>query len=357
MEYPCEISYGKAITTLPLNPTGLGKLLCAGLNTVPCFASLNQSILNLGTGISVKEAEQILKILCQDVKLSFHKFEQLSNIKSAMDLHLEEQKVEHIVTFCEALDSMLDGGIPLGEVTEFCGAPGTGKSQFCLQLAVNACIPKCIGGVEGETVYIDTEGSFIIDRLVDIARSAVAHCHQVSVTQGRHGQSQCDLTMEKILESIHCLYCNGYKELMAIILLLQKILSQNQKIKLVVVDNLASLFRQNLNDMNLRRLLLATLAKTLLKIAADFNVAVVLTNQMTTKIIPREGNSHLIPAIGDTWAHVQTNKVVLSVDCHGDRSALLYKASNKKETRLPFEINNDGIRDFIHSYTQVRQPP
>ncbi|RUS78701.1 hypothetical protein EGW08_013522, partial [Elysia chlorotica] len=338
MEHSDEISQDRVITTLPLNPTVMGKLLCAGLNTVSCFTSLDPSTLNLCAGLSLKEAEEALAILCRDQRESSHESEQFGTIKSALDLHLENQNNEHIVTFCETLDSMLDGGIPLGAVTEFCGAPGTGKTQFCLQLAVNVCIPRCIGGTEGETIYIDTVGSFVVDRVVDIARSTVSHCNQVSVSQ-EHEQNQCDFTVEKILEGLHYYRCHDYKELMAITLLLQEMLSENKKVKLVVLDNVASPFSQKVEDMNLRRLLLSTLAKTLLKTAAEFNVALVLTNQMTTKILPREGDSHQVPALGDTWAHIHTNKVVLSVDCHGDRSALLYKVPNKKEMHLPFEIN------------------
>ena len=41
-------------------------------------------------------------------------------------------------------------------------------------------IPKAVGGLEGEAVYIDTEGSFIIDRLVDIAKATVHHCQQMN---------------------------------------------------------------------------------------------------------------------------------------------------------------------------------
>lgn len=40
---------------------------------------------------------------------------------------------------------MLGGGVPTGAVTEFCGAPGLGKTQIGIQLAVNVQIPRvCI---------------------------------------------------------------------------------------------------------------------------------------------------------------------------------------------------------------------
>ena len=73
--------------------------------------------------ISLKEALDILRI----VK------EQNQNVpleRSAFDLLQEEEQETHIVTFCAALDEMIGGGIPLGKITEFCGGPGMGKTQF-----------------------------------------------------------------------------------------------------------------------------------------------------------------------------------------------------------------------------------
>ena len=35
-----------------------------------------------------------------------------------------------IMTFSKQIDYMLGGGIPCGSITEFCGVPGIGKTQF-----------------------------------------------------------------------------------------------------------------------------------------------------------------------------------------------------------------------------------
>ena len=37
-----------------------------------------------------------------------------------------------------------------------------GKTQVGMQLAVDVQIPAALGGNEGEAVYIDTEGSFMV---------------------------------------------------------------------------------------------------------------------------------------------------------------------------------------------------
>ena len=41
-----------------------------------------------------------------------------------------EQLQGYIVTFSAKIDGILGGGVPLGKITELCGAPGVGKTQF-----------------------------------------------------------------------------------------------------------------------------------------------------------------------------------------------------------------------------------
>ena len=49
---------------------------------------------------------------------------------SALELLQCERVESSIVTFVPGVDEMLGGGVALGKVTEFCGAPGLGKTQF-----------------------------------------------------------------------------------------------------------------------------------------------------------------------------------------------------------------------------------
>ena len=54
-----------------------------------------------------------------------------------------------------------------------CGSAGVGKTQIAMQLSVNVQMPESIGGLNGQCVYIDTEGSFISKRLVEIANATI----------------------------------------------------------------------------------------------------------------------------------------------------------------------------------------
>lgn len=51
---------------------------------------------------------------------------------------------------------------------------------YSMQLCVDATIPECFGGVQGQALFIDTEGSFVPKRAAQIAQAAVDHCKVVA---------------------------------------------------------------------------------------------------------------------------------------------------------------------------------
>ena len=79
------------------------------------------------------------------------------------------KKVLKIKTGSEDLDKLLYGGIETMSLTEFYGAFGSGKSQLCHTLCVNATLPIEEGGADSTSIYIDTEGTFRPERLAEIA--------------------------------------------------------------------------------------------------------------------------------------------------------------------------------------------
>ena len=56
------------------------------------------------------------------------------------------------------LDTLLNGGIETGSITEVFGEFRTGKTQLCHTLCVTCQLPLDQGGAEGKAMYIDTEG-------------------------------------------------------------------------------------------------------------------------------------------------------------------------------------------------------
>ncbi|GAB1602287.1 DNA repair protein RAD51 homolog 3-like isoform X1, partial [Argonauta hians] len=340
------------LSTLPLPPNYQSKLLSAGYLVVDDLKSVKPSELSRDLEISHEAAVEIVSC----VRHRGNPNATSCNILSAMDLLLREQNIQSIVTFSADLDSMLNGGVPLGKITEFCGAPGIGKTQMCMQLAVDVQIPECYGGVQGEAVYIDTEGSFMAERLQDIAEVTVRHCLNLDT----EGESPVAFTTDKVLQGVHYYRCRDYVELLAILHLLPTFIKDHPKTKLVIVDSIAFHFRHGFDDLSLRTRLLTSIAQTLVQIASHHQLAVVLTNQMTTRVSSSSSNKYdfmsalgdpslsMVPALGESWAHISTIRLILFWQ-QNQRKALLYKSPEHKEDVTTFQITMGGIRDVLHT--------
>lgn len=78
-------------------------------------------------------------------------------------------KWRHITFGCTSLDQITRNGLPIRGITEIVGESGCGKSQICLQLALNVQLSLANGGLGKSAVYICTEDAFPSKRLVQIA--------------------------------------------------------------------------------------------------------------------------------------------------------------------------------------------
>ncbi|KAG0192433.1 DNA repair protein rad51c [Apophysomyces sp. BC1034] len=163
-----------------------------------------------------------------------------------------------IPSSCKRLDMMFGqyGGIPPCRITEFCGESGIGKTQLCLQLALNVQLEKHGGGLEGECIYIDTEGSLLTQRIAEMAE-----------------RSENGDTLERILEKIHVFRVLDHAELIAIIRQLPMILKEKPNVKLVILDSIAFHMRLNVRDARVRTNLLQLISQTLMKIADQHELA------------------------------------------------------------------------------------
>ncbi|KAE8624937.1 hypothetical protein XENTR_v10006099 [Xenopus tropicalis] len=291
-------SMQRDVGSFPLAPALRVKLIATGFRTVETILEFNAVELSKEAGISNEEALEVLQIVKGEAQSSSSC--QIIQKHTAFDLLGQEQSQGFVITFCSALDEILGGGIPVAKITEICGVPGVGKTQLCMQLAVDVQIPECFGGVAGETVFIDTECSFRLERLMDIANACVQHCNLIA--QGHqdkdHIKAMQTFTLNEILSQIYYFSCHDYIELLAQINLLPDFLSSHPK--------------------------------------------VVLTNQMTTKIGPSD--SKLVPALGESWGHASTIRLVLHWKSK-QRFVTLCKSPSQKKATVPYGITSQGFRD------------
>ena len=52
--------------------------------------------------------------------------------------------------------------------------------MYSMQIAVDVQIPTAFKGVGGHALYIDTEGSFLAERLAQMAGTVATHIHRIA---------------------------------------------------------------------------------------------------------------------------------------------------------------------------------
>ncbi|XP_069767898.1 DNA repair protein RAD51 homolog 3 isoform X2 [Narcine bancroftii] len=328
--------------SFPLPPALRAKLIGCGFHTAEDVSAVRASELSKEVGISKEEALEVLQIVrCKKFGEESQASTGSPSLRkcTALELLAEEHSQGSIITFSSALDEILGGGVPVAKITEICGAPGVGKTQLSIQLVVDAQIPKCFGGLGGESVFIDTEGSFIVERVAGVAQAAVHHCHLIAESGQDEAQQEAikEFSVSSILSRIYYFRCHDYVELLAQAHLLGDFLAEHRQVRIIVIDSIAFPFRHQLEDLSLRTRLLNGLAQQLIAMANDYRVAVVLTNQMTTRF--GEVCSSLVPALGESWGHAATTRLIL----HWEgklRFASLYKSPSQKEATVPYQITN-----------------
>jgi RAD51-like protein 2 len=97
---------------------------------------------------------------------------------------------------------------------------------------------------------------------------------------------------------------------------------------------------------------LAVIASLLSEIASTFDVAVVVINQMTTKVGGRQtDDTRLVPALGESWAHATTTRLILSQSPTNpdSRTCTLVKSPHKPIGTEAYAVTEYGIRDVVVS--------
>ncbi|XP_072305489.1 DNA repair protein RAD51 homolog 3 [Eucyclogobius newberryi] len=337
----------RSVCSLPLSSAVISKLTRRGFQCTADLEQLSAGQISTEAGVTEEEALEVLDLVNpQRCPVSV----------TALELLQRETELKPIVTSCFELDQALGGGIALGKTTEICGVPGIGKTQLCLQLAVNVQIPECFGGLGAQCLFIDTEGTFFLQRLRDMAAAAVRRCSLLTENQAQQDATRT-FTVDYILSNLFVVRCDDSVELLSQISGLPSFLSNHPKVRLIIIDSIAFPFRLHLEDLPLRTRLLLGAAHQLVALATTRDAAVVMTNQMTTRV-QGEG-PRLVPALGETWGHAANIRILLQWTDF-KRTATIFKSSSHVTTTVQYQINTDGFRGLseqrkrtkVHTETQ-----
>lgn len=183
-----------------------------------------------------------------------------------------------------SIDELIGGGIEKGTITQIFGPPGSGKSNIALTLTVN------VAKNNKKAIYIDTEGGISVERIKQIAKfdfSKIAS--NIMVFEPTTFTEQ-----NENLKSIEFWLRNNHED-----------------VDLLILDSAVALYR--VDDMKSSKLNkeLGKQMGILSKIARQYDIAVVLTNQIYNSF-DDDGNND-IKAVGGTILQYWS-KVILQLD-------------------------------------------
>ncbi|KAL3671083.1 hypothetical protein V7S43_004265 [Phytophthora oleae] len=312
-----------------LAPSVLAALFRAGFRYQKDLVDISARELASEARISVKEALEVLEVARNEKSSS-------AVGETALDLLQEVTKSEPITTRLLGIDGLLGGGLQRGEVTEICGGPGTGKTQFGMHVCLAAQYTTSKSGKPTSAVFIDSEGSFIIERVASMAEHFLEDFRQVSVN---------NLTRDDLLRGISYYRVHDYLEQMEVMYSLPAYFQATPECKLLVIDTVAFHFRHGFEDYTQRARALDDLASFLHGLATDFGVTVLLINHITTKASSNDHyGSQEQPALGENWANSIANRIVF--EWEGDcRAARLIKSATLPHDLALFEVSGRGMRE------------
>lgn len=264
-----------------------------------------------------------------------------------------------------ALDTCLKGGFRLQTISEIVGSAGVGKTQFAMQLCVEAA-KKGFG-----TIYIDTEKKLNLDRLREIAT--------LRATGARAAERQGDEGFLYNVELPAQQLRDGYKhqsdvlnnitvhkpstttELLLIARTIEEeILLRNEEaltsdskfpVHLLIVDSIAAPLQRDFGGGGSltaqRSAMLMEIASEFKKLADQLQLYVIVINQVASS-----NSTTVRAAMGNSWHHCLSSRIVLEHKIPSDpmRRATLVKSNVAGNASIYYQITMNGVEDCIGTF-------
>ncbi len=240
----------------------------------------------------------------------------------------QEPKTNKIMTGSYDLNKWLDGGYEPGIITLFYGPAASGKSNFVILAACHQAKK------DKKIIFIDTEGSFSLDRVKQISKGMP----------------------EFILKNIVILKPTNFQEQKYSFSKLLKELRLSKNIGLIIVDSITMLYRLELAEARKKNLEavqkvnseLAEQMKALYEIARKRNIPILITGQVYSEFLSEEewlaGKQAEVNVVGGDLLKYWSKCTIELKNNKGKKKAIIRKHRSMPNKELNFEILDEGIR-------------
>ncbi len=214
-----------------------------------------------------------------------------------------------------SLDLLLGGGIEKGCITQFYGAPGSGKTNVALKILYESTKDG------SKAIYMDTEGGVSLERIQQIAGS----------------------DFNRIAGNIYLLEPKSFDEQQLSINNIESLLKEDNSIDILIIDSIVALYRIEEGDPSEINKRLGREMAQLLVLSRTYDIAIVITNQIYS---PFDSDDLIVEPIGGTVLKYWS-KVIVEIEkdpVSQIRTAILQRHKTKAPgQKINFEITDNGI--------------
>lgn len=298
---------------------------------------LKAAAINTVSGVNMTTRRQLLKIKglseakVEKIKEAAHKILG-SSFATGFEVQDRRKRILIISTGSKSVDAMLGGGIMSQSLTEVYGEFRTGKTQLAHTMSVITQLPTELGGASGKVAYVDTEGTFRPDRIKSIAE--------------RFGVDG-NMALENIL------YARAFnsEHQMELINECSIRFAEDKDFKLLIVDSIMALFRVDFSgrgELSERQQKLAQMLSKLTKLSEEYNIAVLLTNQVQSDpgaTMTFVAGGALKPIGGHILSHASATRMFLRKGRAEERVVKLVDSPERPESEASYKLDEGGWAD------------
>ncbi len=295
-----------------IGPTTRKRLEEAGFGSKESIALATKSQLTDISGI----AEKTAALLIREARARFD-----LGLKKGTDYEAAAETRIKLTTGSKAFNELLGGGFESGSITELAGENGCGKTQIAHQAAVN-----CVKYMDQDVIWIDSEGTFRFNRIVQIAKALEidpeAVLSRITVGRAYNSEHQMALTEEA--------------------------LTMVPNVGLIIVDSLMAHFRSEFagrGTLAERQQLIGKHLSFIAKQTEILNCVGIVTNQVSAKPDAMFFGDPNKPIGGNVVGHTVTTRLMIRKGKATKRTATLTKNPELPDGKIEFAITGEGVRD------------
>ncbi|XP_070586019.1 DNA repair protein XRCC2 [Erythrolamprus reginae] len=214
-------------------------------------------------------------------------------------------------------------GYPVnGDVVEFHGAEGTGKTEMLYHLIARCILPKSKGGLEVSVLFIDTDYHFDMLRLITLLEYRLSY-------------RGTEATMKRYLERLFLINCHSSSQMLLSLYSLESMFLSHPSLSVLIVDSMSAFYwidRANGGEnLSLQEANLKKCVQVLQKLVKEHQLVLFATTQSLMQKSPNfaenpektecdDAGSDYRPFLCKPWRQLVTHRIFFSRHSHPDSS-------------------------------------